>query len=318
MPTYDKHFISREVLTTRDQALRKNLEREILEAETHYYINQGKALQVICRKRLYRSTHSTFAEYTQGVLDITARRAYQLITSIDVVDNLKFQAWFVKNFSQTKTQRPVITLPTNEAIARAFAILKPEKLLEAFEMAVEIAPDGKMTAAHANTVARAFRDKTTLDSIKSVQDKVHKGDMEESQKDSDTGKNSASTPTTPRIALGFKRKFEGLLSEIRAELKKGWRTTDRSEVLKHLDAIRVTLIETTSHKTPETIFLPEQDNADKLITGGFEVYRVNKEACCLERYHSGHGWLLHKECQDADAMKLEFDEILTDSMKLRG
>lgn len=103
----------------------------------------GNALAAIRDQRLYRATHFTFEQYCEARWNIKQSRAYQLMDAASVVENLR---------SST-----MVELPQNERQARALAQLAPERQPEAWEQIVETAPNGKVTAAHAERVVEQMQ-----------------------------------------------------------------------------------------------------------------------------------------------------------------
>ena len=103
-------------------------------------------------------------------------------------------------------------------------------------------------------------------------------------------------------------------------MKKGWKETDRREIIQHIDALRATLVETSSHKIAAPIFDPVQDNCEKLLSGGYEVYRTHptEKYYMIERYHAEHGWLVHQHCDSEQEAKDTLDLILKDPKNLHG
>lgn len=107
------------------------------------FIEVGQAILTIRDQRLYRETHNTFEDYCREVLDMSARRAYQLVDSAGVAMNLSN----ANNCSQAVGTSN--HLPVNEAQARVLAALKPDlqrKVLAAAE-AVAATSGKKVTAA---------------------------------------------------------------------------------------------------------------------------------------------------------------------------
>jgi hypothetical protein len=96
------------------------------------FYETGEALQKIRDERLYRATHVTFEKYCQDRWGIARRTAYQYIDAAKVIDN-------VRNCAQ---------IPTTESQARELAFLNPEEQRKVWEQAIEMAPDGHITAAH--------------------------------------------------------------------------------------------------------------------------------------------------------------------------
>lgn len=83
--------------------------------------------------RLYKEDYDTFEEYCREKWGFNSSRARQLISGIEVADNLKSvtEVTLLKEFQI----RPLIKLP-------------PEQQREVYQEAVKTAPGGKVTAKH--------------------------------------------------------------------------------------------------------------------------------------------------------------------------
>lgn len=101
----------------------------------------GRALMEIRDKGLYRDVlgFATFDEYCKSRWDLNRAYAYRLIGSAQVVDAVS----------------PIgIQSPGNERQTRPLAKLEPDQQREAWQKAVETAPEGKVTAAHVSKVVK--------------------------------------------------------------------------------------------------------------------------------------------------------------------
>jgi len=106
----------------------------------------GRALMDIRDKELYLikngGEYQTFEAYCKGIWDFSRSRAYQLMESVEVRDNL---------LTQTTLE------PANEKQQiRTLAKLGPDQQREAWQRAVETAPDGKVTAAHVYKIVKSM------------------------------------------------------------------------------------------------------------------------------------------------------------------
>jgi hypothetical protein len=110
--------------------------------ESEFY-DQGKALEAIRARRLYRQTHGTFEHYCSNKWDLSRGTAYQLIAAARVVDNLR-------------DCTPERIVPANEAQARPLTRLSADDQCEAWAVVVRTAPGGKITAAHVQAVVDEF------------------------------------------------------------------------------------------------------------------------------------------------------------------
>jgi len=119
-------------LTVREKTELAELET-IIESGMKSFLVVGRALLKIRDSRLYRDSHRTFDDYCRDRWGMTRMRASQLIAAVAVSEN-------VNNCLQ------------NEAQARPLTRLEPEQQAEAWQEAVETAPNGKVTAAHVENV----------------------------------------------------------------------------------------------------------------------------------------------------------------------
>jgi DNA adenine methylase len=105
------------------------------------FIEVGNALLSIRDKRLYRQGYGTFEEYCQERWSMSRAYTYRLIAAAETVNILS----------------PIgDILPVAESQVRPLARLAPELRPVAWQRAVETAPEGKVTAAHVESVARSF------------------------------------------------------------------------------------------------------------------------------------------------------------------
>ncbi|MCX5810166.1 MAG: hypothetical protein NTX36_12495 [Proteobacteria bacterium] len=95
-------------------------ERSIVVSRTH---TRGRT-----DNKLYRKTHGTFEEYCKEKWNIERRRAYQLIDGYRISENVNAR-------TQTEYQLRPLT-----------KIKDPDQQREAFQKAVDTAPEGKVTA----------------------------------------------------------------------------------------------------------------------------------------------------------------------------
>jgi hypothetical protein len=115
------------------------------------FIEVGSALMEIRNSRLYRQMSATFEEYCQQRWDLRRSRTYQLMDAAEVVENLK-------SSTIVELSNANIPLPVNEAQARPLAKLEVEMQRQAWQRAVETAPQGRITARHVETVVREIQE----------------------------------------------------------------------------------------------------------------------------------------------------------------
>jgi hypothetical protein len=100
----------------------------------------GRALMEIRDKGLYRDVlgFDTFEAYCKARWSFTRQTAYQFIDSARVIENVS----------------DCLQRPANEYQTRPLARLEPDQQREAWQKAVETAPEGKITAAHVANVVK--------------------------------------------------------------------------------------------------------------------------------------------------------------------
>lgn len=111
---------------------------QVIQRGLETFIEVGNALSQIRDRRLYAQSHQSFEEYCKERWGLKQSRAYQLMDAAQAVENLK-----------TST---IVELPKNEAQCRPLTKLPPEQQAEAWQEAVQSAPNGKVTAAHVQQV----------------------------------------------------------------------------------------------------------------------------------------------------------------------
>jgi len=298
----DKFYLDLVPLTKKETALREKLEERIFHTVRQAYIDIGALLAEINEKRLYRSTHQTFAKYSAEVLDMAKRTAYKYIEANEVVKNLcaivdKDTGENVPNWAQNTTQLPEITLPQNESQARALVGLSPEEQRKVWSEAVETA-EGRITAAHIRKTVREL-------GLAKIEEKTI--EAKETRKYDGT-----------RMSDEFKKGFNGFLAAIQTEITSNWKTTDRLTVVKHLDAMRNTISENGNHRIPDRGYSLEASNLEKLEAAGFILYRPVKGNMLIERHYPGKGWIVVETYEDVQAMETAFEELLKTQTHLRG
>lgn len=134
-----------ELAITKDTKDLEKLE-QIIQRNIQSFYEVGKALMEIRDRELYRlkngGNYRTFEQYCKDQWSIARRTAYQFIDSAKVLEN-------VRNCAQV--------IPATESQTRPLSQIKdPDQQREAWERAVETAPEGKVTAAHVNKVVREY------------------------------------------------------------------------------------------------------------------------------------------------------------------
>ena len=126
-----------EVTITKD---RQDLERleGVIQRNLQSFYEVGRALMEIRDRELYKvkngGAYGTFEAYCKETWSIARRTAYQFIDSAKVVEN-------VRNCAQTES------IPATESQARPLSRLEPEQQKQAWQKAVETAPEGNAAGA---------------------------------------------------------------------------------------------------------------------------------------------------------------------------
>lgn len=146
--------IASDELTPEEQRDRLHLERVI---ERSFY-EAGKALRELRDRRLFRSTHKTFEEYSKDRFGFERRHPYRLIDAAIVFDNLNQMC---PNRTQIETDRSQI-LPTNEYQVRPLTKLEPLEQREAWFLAVEKAGNKVPSSTIVKDAVQRIRERTKV------------------------------------------------------------------------------------------------------------------------------------------------------------
>lgn len=133
-----------EVLTVIEHTeLQKN--EETISQGLKTFVEVGGALLSIRDGRLYRAGFGTFEDYCRDRWQISNEYARLNMRAAEVVMNLQ------------KTPTIVGVLPATESQARPLTRLEPEDQPIIWQRAVETAPNGKLTAAHVESVVKEYK-----------------------------------------------------------------------------------------------------------------------------------------------------------------
>lgn len=115
----------------------------VIERGIKTFVDVGSALLEIRDNRYYREEFATFEDYCRGKWGMSRPRAYQLIDAAVTINNLS---------------TVVDNMPVTERQVRPLTSLEPEQQREAWITAVETAPDGKVTAAHVQSIVDSIKE----------------------------------------------------------------------------------------------------------------------------------------------------------------
>lgn len=131
-------------LTKQDKICLKQYE-SLIQQGLQSFIEVGAALLHIRNGKLYSQTHKTFEAYCKDRWGFSRPRAYELIKSAKVSENLS----------------EISDKPENDFQARELSRLPADQQAAAWIEAIETAPHGKVTASHVRkVVARRLPPKT--------------------------------------------------------------------------------------------------------------------------------------------------------------
>ena len=167
---YGKDNEVRNNLSEEEQQRLVQLEQDIRQA---FYV-AGAALLEIRDRRLYRQDFASFEEYCQSRFTLTRRSVDYLIAASSVVKNLLR----TKEIIQVRTNGSQVlsfVLPTSERQVRPLAKLEPQKQVEVWHKAVEIAgekvPSGKIVKNLVDQIKRTQNSSNTVEAMGEVTDK---------------------------------------------------------------------------------------------------------------------------------------------------
>lgn len=141
MKTHITKVLVMESLTTLEIGELEQCE-SVIEQGLKTFVDVGNALLKIRDGKLYRIDFGTFEDYCKERWNMQRAHAYRLIDAANVVNIL----------SPTGD-----ILPTTERVARPLTQLEPEDQPVVWQKITETAPNGKVTAAHAQSVVNNFR-----------------------------------------------------------------------------------------------------------------------------------------------------------------
>ena len=200
-----------ETLSEREQKLFVQLEAEI-EQNLKGFKRVGYALAVIRDQRLYRVGYDTFEEYCREEWDLGRSRAYQLMDSSSVVDNLS-----------TIVDKPEANnfeiLPVTESQARPLASLSPDQQIAVWQMVVDIA---KETGC-----------RVTAELVQRCVSSLHHKKLAESL---DKARSNGTRPEKV-IPEEVQTVFQSLLTLIQREADSNWRQVGKKELASALREI---------------------------------------------------------------------------------
>ncbi len=266
----------------------------IVRKDLKAFLRVGSALAEISNSRLYRSEFLSFEEYMASKWDLSRPRGYQLIDAHIVNDQL---STIVDSQPLLFAEGAKIVLPVNEAQIRPLVKYKddPEKLAQIWAQAIETAPQGTITAKHVQQTLFDVVGKTTKDNTGTRRSAINKDELLEDD---------------------FKKSFNTMLNEIdRARIGK-YKKTSREAILSHLDALR----DIVANDGTVLADFPIRTQADrnKLLNGGFRIFRKNQENLCIEEQTGSGLWDHHEKCESPELLSDRYNNLMREDNHLRG
>jgi phage N-6-adenine-methyltransferase len=130
----------------------------VIERGLQTFYEVGEALLRIRDKRLYRCNYDTFESYCQLHWNLEYRRAKAFMDASIII----------KNIEQKKSDPVdhILPLPEYERQVRPLTVLKtPEEQREAWQRAIETAPNGRITGPHVQSIVNEMLGKSTPDKM---------------------------------------------------------------------------------------------------------------------------------------------------------
>jgi len=199
-------FMEAEVIPIDDLTISENQRLDQLEnivsTNLRAFYEVGTALHEIRDSRLYRNEHETFEDYCRDRWDIGRDYADRLITSSAVMDNID-----ADNCQQK---------PMTESQTRPLTRLSAPLQIEAWEKAVETAPEGKITAKHVNNVVLEIEGKEVKRQTRTAREKINKEDL---------------------ISEAFKLAFDEFYREVQGARLEHWKETSKEAAALSLEML---------------------------------------------------------------------------------
>jgi len=145
---------------TKHQATELQRLESIIEEGIKTFVEVGSALLEIRKQELYLP-HETFEEYCKARWSIGKSHANRLMQASEIVGNLRQDLSGTSPIGEV-CDKDGSKLPETETQARPLAKLPREEQTPAWKEAVETAPNGKVTAAHVETIVQSRAERLGL------------------------------------------------------------------------------------------------------------------------------------------------------------
>ena len=167
------------------------------------FVQTGMALAEIRDRKLYRERFKTFEAYCKDTLEVSRSRAYRLIDSASVIQNLSPMGDI---------------LPKNERQVRPLTKLEPEIQIRAWQNVIDYTREKKKkpTANIINRIAQIYRGESIERGYRNAKERVS---------------------TESIVSTAFKKGFQAFLDVISEERNQGWKKTSKKAAIKHVETI---------------------------------------------------------------------------------
>lgn len=139
-----------------DELVELSTHESVIERGLRTFQEVGTALLAIRDGRLYREVYGTFEDYCKDRWQMSSRHANRTIEAAQVAGNLG----------------PIGPIPTAESQARPLTRLEPDAQRQAWQEAIDTAPNGKVTGAHVAKVVERYMQPESVDEYEELADEL--------------------------------------------------------------------------------------------------------------------------------------------------
>lgn len=292
-------MVEEKPLTPVEQSRLKDLE-VVIRDNFLAYVAVGNALLEIRENRLYRNADGrTWEGYCRELWDMSHQRADQLIAAKVVADNLT--TIVVKEDGAPDWD----LLPANESQARELARLEPEEQKKVWRGLIEQAQTEdrpKITAKAVKNAVSSLKEQTVSEEIGDAKKKVR----------------SAAKVDPYRESFDFTEAWEALLEVIEGEHRFGWKTTSREVVFNTMVRLAAVVGECGEQTIRDRKIVWRARNLEKLLSAGFNVFRISTNKKLIEQMESPGEWLVYGEYEQAERGEEAFKELMLEANNIQA
>ena len=266
------------------------------------YVTVGSALLEIRESRLYRNREGrTWERYCRELWDMSHQRADQLIAAKSVAENLT--TIVVKNNGSPDWE----LLPATESQARELVELAPEEQRKVWRYLIECREAAK-------SGDRPFR--LTAKVIKAAVSK-HKGnEIARCARDA-VGNVAKSSKSKYRKSEEFAAAFAEFMQEIASEAESDWLHTSRQVAFDALCSLARAVGECGEESVRTKGVVWRGNNVEKLLAGGFSLFRLSPDKLLIERLVSVDQWQAFGEYKTAEQGLTAFADLMLEAGNLQ-